>query len=111
MLCVREFVCVCTCERGAGKLFRAFQCLCDLVYSPPAMIESLVGTEKEQCGSVWVRELLLSTHGAMVAIKRVYMRAFMRVCLCVRARVCVQMMKGCVCVGVGVGVHDFMCGV
>ena len=80
-----------------------------------------MGTEKEQCGSVWVRELLLSTHGAMVAIKRVYMRAFMRVCLCVRARacacVCVQVMKGCVWVWVWVGVHvcvgvhDFMCGV
>ena len=57
-----------------------------------------MGTEKEQCGSVWVRELLLSTHGAMVAIKRVYIRAIhacVHLCVCARARV-----RACVCVRV-----------
>ena len=41
--------------------------------------------------------------------------ACVSLCVCarapVRACVCVQMMKGCVCVWVCVGVHDFMCGV
>ena len=75
-----------------------------------------MGTEKEQCGSVWVRELLLSTHGAMVAIKRVYMRAFMRVCLCVcaraRVRACVRVCANDegLCVGVGVGGCPCVCG-
>ena len=100
MLCVREFVCRCTCERGAGKLFRAFQCLCDLVYSPPAMIEVR-----------WAQRRSNVVPSGYVSCCYLHMALWLRsnVCTCahscVRASVCVwggANDEG-LCVGVGVG--------
>ena len=83
---VHVWVRVCMYVRAyASKLFRAFQCLCDLVL-PSSHDRQLVGHREWAvwfCPSASCCCLRKSTHGAMVAIKRVYTHVFMSLCLCV----------------------------
>ena len=82
---VHVWVRVCMYVRAcASKLFRAFQCLCDLVL-PSSHDRQLVGTENEQCGSVQAQ--------AAAVYAKVYMGLWLRSNVCTRAYSWV-----CVCV-------------
>ena len=98
MLCMHEFVCVCTCERAQVNYFVRFS-VCVILYCPPAMIDSWWA---QRMSSVVLskRKLLLSTQ------KYTWGYGCDQTCVHARIHECVSVCKcACACC-IGLAVHE-----